>query len=139
MNTENCVFDHESVMIAVQGMLPRHLAHRLGSCRTSGTSLHPWKPLVVGTKLKLTTICLLIFFSEKEYSGRTRWEELLDESSEWLSEGGLKSVVFVVFCFVFTLNAILLPVRTAPKGDPDLSAWSGTPRAESEGRAWIPA
>lgn len=56
-------------------------AHTWPACccfsRTSGTSLYPWTSLAVGTRTKLTTICLFIFFSEKEYSGRTRWEELL--------------------------------------------------------------
>lgn len=132
MHTENCVFDHESGMIAVQGMLPPHLAHRLGFSRTSGTSLYPWKPLVVGTKLKLTTICLLNFFSEKEYSGRARWEELLDESSEWLSEEGLRSV-FVGFRFVFTLMLSSFRSEQPRKEDLPSEAGAGAPGRVRQG------
>lgn len=69
---ENCVFGYDSVMIAAPVPFWATTYYFSG---TSRSALYPWKSLVVGTKLKLMMICF--FFPEEEYSGRTRWEEIL--------------------------------------------------------------
>lgn len=51
-------------------------------------------------------------FSERECSGRTRWEELLWAVFEWLSEQSLKSGIF-------TSDVIVLPAWVSLKKEPD--------------------